>query len=90
MELSLLFLSYLTTINVLLFILMGFDKRQAVKRNRRISEKNLWLIAWIGGAAGGYLGMEIFRHKTKHRSFKVGMPVLIAIQVIVLLWYVMV
>ncbi|MFG6148314.1 DUF1294 domain-containing protein [Halobacillus sp. B23F22_1] len=89
MDISLL-LIYLTTLNVLSFILMGFDKRQAVKSSRRISEKNLWLVAWIGGAAGSYSGMEIFRHKTKHRSFKAGMPVLTAIQVIVLLWYLLV
>ncbi|AOV09133.1 hypothetical protein BI350_06670 [Sporosarcina ureilytica] len=54
------------------FSAMGYDKRQSKKKEKRIPEKNLWLLACIGGGIGAYLGMQIFRHKTRHTSFRVG------------------
>ncbi|MCP3025481.1 DUF1294 domain-containing protein [Halobacillus sp. A5] len=86
MELTLVIFSYLGILNVSLFIVMGYDKSQAVKRNRRISEKTIWMLACAGGALGGFAGMEIFRHKTKHTSFKVGMPLLVFVQAGFILW----
>ncbi|WP_101844573.1 DUF1294 domain-containing protein [Halobacillus sp. Marseille-P3879] len=80
---------YLLVINITLFIIMGVDKRQAVKRLRRVSEKTIWLLAWAGGAAGGFAGMEVFRHKTKHSIFKTGMPAIMIVQAGVLIWYVL-
>lgn len=55
--------------NIFLFIFMGIDKEKAQKRKRRISEKTLLLIGFLGGGAGGFAGMFYFRHKTKHASF---------------------
>lgn len=54
------------------FTAMGYDKRQSKRKGARIPEKNLWLLALIGGGIGAYLGMQIFRHKTRHTSFRVG------------------
>ncbi|MFC7321103.1 DUF1294 domain-containing protein [Halobacillus campisalis] len=75
---------YFLLINILLFFVVGYDKRQARKRKRRISEKNLWVLALIGGALGGVIGMQVYRHKTKHSSFKYGWPALAAIQLVIL------
>ncbi|WP_431804628.1 DUF1294 domain-containing protein [Halobacillus andaensis] len=52
-------------------------------------KKTIWLLAWAGGAAGGFAGMEVFRHKTKHSIFKTGMPALMIVQAGVLIWYVL-
>lgn len=54
------------------FLAMGYDKRQSKKKAARVPEKNLWLLACIGGGIGAYLGMQVFRHKTRHTSFRVG------------------
>lgn len=52
-------------VNAWLFILMGVDKKRSRLEQWRVPEKHLWLLAWIGGALGGMLGMKVFRHKTK-------------------------
>ncbi|WP_026584345.1 DUF1294 domain-containing protein [Bacillus sp. J33] len=62
--------------NVIGFYLMKLDKEKAKKNQYRISEKNLWLVAFLSGAAGMAFGMNTFRHKTKHLQFKMGLPVL--------------
>ncbi|WP_053218960.1 DUF1294 domain-containing protein [Virgibacillus senegalensis] len=78
-------LMYLIAINSAVWVLMGIDKRRAVKNQWRISEKTLWLVALIGGAAGGIAGMYTFRHKTRHLSFKLGMPLLLFIHIYLLI-----
>ncbi|EXX90365.1 hypothetical protein BG53_12395 [Paenibacillus darwinianus] len=67
---------YLAAVNLLLFVLMGADKRMARQGRRRIPERWLFALAWLGGAAGGWIGMRLWRHKTKHRSFSAGFPIL--------------
>lgn len=82
-------LIYLCAVNLLAFFLMGLDKRRARHGKWRISERTLFLSALLGGSIGAILGMQCFRHKTKHRSFTVGMPVILAFQLLlaaVLLW----
>lgn len=74
------FIGYLIIINVIGFGVMFIDKKRAIKRQYRISEKNLFLVALIGGSLGTTLGMETFRHKTKHWYFKWGMPLILIIQ----------
>ncbi|MGI8316836.1 DUF1294 domain-containing protein [Halobacillus mangrovi] len=69
-------ITYILLINLWLFTLMGMDKRRSRREKWRIKEKTLWTFAFLGGALGGWLGMIVFRHKTKHRSFKRGLPVL--------------
>lgn len=72
---------YLLVINLVLFAMMGIDKRKAVKGAWRIPEKTLFLTAALGGSIGGILGMQVFRHKTKHRSFKLGFPAILILQI---------
>lgn len=71
------FLGYLLLINFITFIEMGHDKGQAKNGGRRVPEKRLFGFAACGGAIGGWLGMRVWRHKTKHTSFVIGMPLLI-------------
>ena len=74
--------SYWIVINLIGFIVMGVDKKRAVRGAWRISEAALFGIALIGGALGCTLGMRYFRHKTKHWYFKYGMPAIFAVQVL--------
>lgn len=75
-------LAYLFIINAVGFILMLVDKIKAKKNLWRIPEATLFLVAAIGGSIGSILGMYTFRHKTKHIKFIVGMPVILAVQII--------
>lgn len=76
-------LIYLIMINIIAFALMGIDKTKARKNKQRIPEKTLFFSAIIGGSIGSIVGMHFFRHKTKHVSFLVGMPVILLIQLAV-------
>ncbi|WKA56182.1 DUF1294 domain-containing protein [Planococcus shixiaomingii] len=82
----LIILGYFTLLSVLAFVMMRIDKAQARKRGQRIPEKNLWTAAIFGGGIGAYLGMMMFRHKTKHTNFRVGFLLLAAIDVAIILW----
>nr|WP_319219695.1 DUF1294 domain-containing protein [uncultured Trichococcus sp.] len=64
-------LIYFIMVNILLFIMMGIDKKKARQKVWRIPERNLLLLGLFGGGLGGLLGMQHFRHKTKHLTFKV-------------------
>ncbi|MBQ7918707.1 MAG: DUF1294 domain-containing protein [Lachnospiraceae bacterium] len=77
---------YLLIINIVGFIVMGVDKGKAKRGAWRIPEATLFLFAFVGGGIGTTLGMNVFRHKTKHWYFKFGMP-LIAIVEYGLLFY---
>ncbi|MBR1718022.1 MAG: DUF1294 domain-containing protein [Bacilli bacterium] len=70
-------LLYIIIINILSFILMGWDKYSAIKNNWRISEKNLLGLSVLGGAFGTLLGMIVFRHKTRKKSFTYTIPILL-------------
>ncbi|HWQ57410.1 MAG TPA: DUF1294 domain-containing protein [Clostridia bacterium] len=63
--------------SAVLFAVMGADKRRAQTGGRRVRERTLFLLALLGGALGGVAGMRVFRHKTKHASFVIGMPLLL-------------
>ena len=78
-------ITYLLIINALSFLFMLIDKRKAVKKAWRIPEATLLGIASIGGSLGAVLAMRLFRHKTLHPKFAIGLPVLLAIHIIVLL-----
>ena len=80
-------LIYLAGINILAFILMGADKRKARKNRWRISEKTHFLSALLGGSVGALSGMVLFRHKTKHWYFKYGIPAILVLQIILVLWF---
>jgi uncharacterized membrane protein YsdA (DUF1294 family) len=61
---------------------MGVDKRKAQKHSWRISEKDLFTLAALGGAIGIKLGMNVFHHKTLHKKFKLGIPFIILINIV--------
>lgn len=74
-------LLYIAGMSIALLGMMGADKRRARLGRRRISERRLLLWALFGGAAGGWIGMRLFRHKTKHRMFAIGLPAMTALHV---------
>lgn len=78
---------YLLVVNVLSFLMYGLDKLRAKKDKWRIPEKTLIMVAVIGGSVGAFLGMQTFRHKTKHLKFTIGVPVIFVLQ-IVAVWYI--
>ena len=75
-------LVYLIGINLAGFIIMGVDKKRAIRGAWRISEASLFFTALLGGSLGCILGMQHFRHKTKHWYFKYGMPAILVVQVL--------
>lgn len=75
-------LAYLLIINALGFLLMLADKFKAKRGLWRIPEATLMTVAAIGGSIGSLMGMHTFRHKTKHPKFTVGIPLILAAQVI--------
>jgi uncharacterized membrane protein YsdA (DUF1294 family) len=83
MDTSLIFFMYLLLVNIVAFSLMGADKRKAKRNERRISEKTLFTWAIIGGSVGSIAGMYFFRHKTKHPTFKIGLPFILLLQIFV-------
>ncbi len=82
-------LIYLSLVNVIAFLLMYADKKKAKKGKWRIPEKTLLGFCAIGGSIGGLIGMRLFRHKTKHMAFAVGIPVILTAQLLAaaLIWY---
>ncbi len=82
------YLIYLLSVNLVTFILYGIDKRRARKGAWRIPEKSLLGFSLLGGAVGGLLGMQLFRHKTQHWYFYFinVLGILLHIGVFYLLW----
>ena len=78
-------LVYLLTINTAAFLTMFLDKRFAVHGQWRIPERTLLLLAALGGSLGGCHAMRLFHHKTRHRSFAVGFPLLLVVQAVALI-----
>lgn len=79
-------LIYLGVINIVAFVLYGIDKWKAAHDKWRIKEATLIGSAVIGGSIGALAGMKVFRHKTKHKKFTIGVPVILAIQVAAVLY----
>ena len=70
------------------FLVFGLDKWKAKRKEkresvRRVPERTLFLLSAIGGSVGALLGMRVFHHKTLHRSFRIGVPVILILQIIV-------
>lgn len=74
-------LYYLSAINVVTFVLFGLDKYNARKGNRRIREVTLMAMAALGGSVGAWMGMHLWHHKTKHRKFRYGIPLILLLQI---------
>jgi uncharacterized membrane protein YsdA (DUF1294 family) len=66
---------------------MGIDKKKAKRQRWRISEKTLFIVAFIGGAIGVKVGMELFRHKTHHKQFVYGIPAIIILQLAAVIYF---
>ena len=78
---------WLVLINLVTFLVFGLDKWKAkrkVKKEsvRRVPEKTLFLLAILGGSVGALLGMKVWHHKTLHRSFRIGIPVILILQIV--------
>lgn len=72
---------YLLTMNALGLLVMLADKRRAQKNRWRIPEATLMTIAALGGSLGSLAGMQLFRHKTRHRKFTLGIPAILLAQI---------
>ena len=74
-------LGYLLAVNIASFLLYGIDKYKAKKGKWRVSEATMLMMAVIGGSIGAWAGMRLWHHKTMHKKFKYGIPLIIILQV---------
>lgn len=88
-ELTKILFYYLVVLNVVTFFVYGLDKWKAKCSKWRISELALLTLALLGGSIGALLGMKVWHHKTKHKKFKYGIPLIIIAQIAValFLWF---
>ena len=78
---------YLIAINVIGFLAMGIDKRKAEKGKWRIQEKTLFMITVLGGGIGTISGMYTFRHKTQKIGFTIGLPAILILEIITVIYF---
>ena len=74
-------LYYLIAINIITFFIYGIDKLKAKKGKWRIPESTLLLLAIIGGSICAWLGIKVWHHKTLHKKFKCGIPLIVIVQI---------
>ncbi|MCR5677148.1 MAG: DUF1294 domain-containing protein [Agathobacter sp.] len=77
---------YLILMNLAGFVVMGVDKHRSIVKKWRIPEKVLFFFSLLGGSFGTVMGMQIFRHKTRHWYFVIFMPVILALHIVVLIF----
>ncbi len=75
---------YLVVINLVAFLMFGVDKSRARKHQWRVAERSLFLVALVGGSLGAICGMFFFRHKTKNWYFRLGLPLILLVQILLL------
>lgn len=73
----------LVVINLIAFFMYGIDKAKAKRGAWRIPEATLLGIAFFGGSVGAFLGMRVFRHKTKHTRFVIGVPAMLILHILI-------
>lgn len=78
--------AYLIFLNLVGFLIMGEDKRMAKMHRWRISERMLFLVSILGGSIGTWAGMYVFRHKTRHWYFVIGIPLILILQIAGAIW----
>ena len=81
------FVIFVLVMSVITFIVFGVDKWKARNDKWRTPESTLFLLAIFGGSIGTLLGMQIWRHKTQHWSFRLGIPLILMLQAAALIWY---
>ena len=81
-------LIYLIIINLITFIVFALDKICAIKKKWRYKEVYLLGMCFVAGAIGGFLAMHLFRHKTKKKLFVIGVPLIIVIHLVMILWFI--
>ena len=79
---------WLLLINLVTFCVFGLDKWKAKRKEkneavRRVPERTLLLLAALGGSVGALLAMRVFHHKTLHRAFKIGVPLILVLQIVI-------
>lgn len=79
--------AYLVLVNAAALALMLTDKKKARRGAWRIPEATLLGIAVFGGSIGAIIGMYLFRHKTRHMKFSLGLPLILAVQIVFLLCF---
>ena len=77
---------YLLVINIATFFTYGIDKWKAKKSKWRIRETSLLALAVLGGSIGAWLGMKVWHHKTMHKKFQFGIPLIIVVQIALVIW----
>ena len=82
------FAGYWIALNLILFVAMGMDKLRAKRRERRIPERHLFILAGLGGALGGIIAMKVWRHKTKHAVFVFGFPFLLIVNALCAFYFI--
>ncbi len=75
-------LIYIAVMSLIAFAAFGLDKYKAKANRWRIRERTLFLLAILGGGIGAFLGMRVFRHKTQHRQFVIGIPAIMIVQLV--------
>ena len=81
-----LLLIWFGVVSLLTLLLFGWDKLMAKLDRRRVPESTLWAAAILGGGVGAFLGMKLFRHKTRKGFFSIGLPILAVLQIGLLMW----
>ena len=83
---SIIIAAYLLLVNLLAFVMYGIDKKRAMQKKFRIPESTLLWMARLGGGVGSWLGIKLFRHKTKHARFRILVPLWMLIWLVGIVW----
>lgn len=78
---------YLIIINLIAFLAFGIDKYKAIHKKWRIPERDLFLLALLGGSLGALCGMFLFHHKTRKTAFRIGIPLILIIEGFILFYF---
>ena len=77
---------YIIAVNLVTFVTYGIDKYKSIKRKWRISEATLLTMAVIGGSIGAWTGLKVWRHKTMHKKFTIGIPIVFVIHLFIVIY----
>ncbi len=77
---------YIIAVNLVTFVTYCIDKYKSIKRKWRISEATLLTMAVIGGSIGAWTGMKVWRHKTMHKKFTIGIPIVFVIHLFIVIY----